>query len=168
MVPTEAQEIIDRLGLNPLPDEGGYYKETYRSHHKIDVRDTDGHTHSRSAGTAIYYLITQRGFSALHRLKYDEVFHFYQGDAAEMIIIEPSGSHRIIELGQDVKNGQIPQVVVPADAWQGTRLKDGGKWALFGTTMAPGFDFSDFELGSYEDLSRRLPEIKSLLRKYIR
>src|SRR5207245_2095434 len=95
----------------------------------------------RWAGTAIYYLLTPDTFSALHRLPTDEVYHFYLGDPVEMLQLWPDGSGRVGTLGQDVRAGQLLQVIVPRGVWQGSRLRPGGAFALLGTTMAPGFDF---------------------------
>jgi predicted cupin superfamily sugar epimerase len=137
---TTAAEIIAHLNLRPLPREGGLYRETYRS----DLQWPSG----RAAGTAIYYLLTPDTFSALHRLASDEVFHFYLGDPVEMLQLDPrSGEGRVLTLGSALLAGQQPQVVVPRGVWQGSRLKPGGSFALLGTTMAPGFDFADYEGG---------------------
>lgn len=151
-------QIIKKLGLEPLPGEGGFYRETYRCEKSLSARelgiDADG---KRSLGTAIYYMVTGHEFSALHRLKSEEIFHFYSGDPVEMIQIKENGELRKIILGSDILAGQSVQVVVPAGVWQGTHLVSGGKWALLGTTMAPGFDFADFELGDRKKLLEQYP-----------
>jgi len=110
-------------------------------------------------GTAIYYLVTAApdGFSALHRLPTDEIYHFYLGDPVEQLLLHPDGRTEIIVLGQDIAAGQRVQHVAPRDTWQGTRLRDGGDWALLGTTMAPGFDISDYEAGDRGVLSAAYP-----------
>jgi uncharacterized protein len=144
-----AAELISLLELQPLPREGGYYRETYRS------RDlSSGTPHVRSAGTAIYYLLTPETSSALHRLPTDEIFHFYLGDPVEMLHLLPDGSGRLVILGNDLRAGHRPQIVVPGGAWQGSRLVSGGRFALMGTTMAPGFDFADYEHGHRDVLVR--------------
>ena len=102
-------------------------------------------------------------FSAMHRLPGDEVFHFYMGDTVEMLQLKPDGSGRVLHLGQDLALGERPQVLVSGRCWQGARLAQGGHYALLGTTMAPGFDFADFETGSREELSNSFPEFASLI-----
>lgn len=157
---TTAEDIIHQLGLEPLPDEGGYFRETYRSD-KIDAPATIFGIQSqnpRVISTAIYYLVVPNSFSALHRVKSDEVFHFYGGDPVEMVQIDESGNLRKFILGSDFLNGQSPQVVVRKGTWQGLRLMKGGAWALMGTTMSPGFEFSDFELGNREQMIKAFPQ----------
>jgi hypothetical protein len=142
-----AEQVRERLGLRPHP-EGGYYVETYRAEERVD---------SRSLSTAIYYLLTPDTFSALHRLRSDEVFHFYLGDPVEMLQLRPDGSAREVVLGSSVLEGTQPQVVVRKGVWQGLRLRPGGAFALLGTTVAPGFEFADFELGRRDALVAAYP-----------
>ena len=148
-----ASEIIDLLQLKPLPLEGGYYRETYRAAQRIPG--------GKSAGTAIYYLLTPDTCSLLHRLPTDEIYHFYLGDPVELLLLGKSGE--IVTLGSDLLAGQRSQFVVEAGCWQGSVLREGGAFALMGTTMAPGFDFSDYEAGertvllaSYPDFAERI------------
>jgi uncharacterized protein len=158
-----AEEVIKKLNLQPLPDEGGYFRETYKSDIEMPADEFGLQSESvanRKLTTAIYYLVTPTSFSALHKLKSDEVFHFYSGDAVEMIQIDPSGKLTRYELGPDVARGQTPQVVVPRGSWQALRLKKGGDWGLMGTTVAPGFEFEDFELGIREDLIKSFPHLR--------
>jgi uncharacterized protein len=117
----------------------------------------DPYRTSHAAGTAIYYLLTPDTFSALHRLPGDEVFHFYLGDPVEMLQLDPAGQGRLLTLGNDVLGGQSVQMVVPAGVWQGSQLKAGGAFALLGTTMAPGFDFTDYEAGDRAALTAHYP-----------
>jgi uncharacterized protein len=151
-----ADEIIAALNLSPLPLEGGYFRETWRSEVSVPVGGRE--PASRSAGTAIYYLLTPDTFSALHRLPDEEIFHFYLGDPAEMLVLEPSGRARVVTLGPDLLAGQHPQFVVPRGAWQGTKLASGGKVALLGATIAPGFEFRDLELGARDALTQTWPD----------
>jgi predicted cupin superfamily sugar epimerase len=146
-----AAELIALLDLQPLPREGGYYRETYRSRDLLPAVAL-GTPRDRSAGTAIYYLLTPETLSALHRLPTDEIFHFYLGDPVEMLQLLPDGSGRLVILGNDLRAGHRPQIVVPAGTWQGSRLISGGGFALMGTTMAPGFDFDDYEHGDRDAL----------------
>jgi predicted cupin superfamily sugar epimerase len=153
------EDIIKKLDLKPLSGEGGYFKETYRSNIYVSINlGNDKKIVSRNLQTAIYYFITPKDFSALHRLKSDEIFHFYAGDPVEMIQISEDGVMKKIIIGSDIMNNQLPQVVVPNGTWQGTRLLPGGKWALLGTTVSPGFEFSDFELGNREELLKLFPQ----------
>src|SRR5262249_16929547 len=109
-----------------------------------------------AAGTAMYYLLTPDSFSAMHRLPTDEVYHFYLGDPVEMLLLGHAGGQRMV-LGPDILHGQQAQFVVPARLWQGSRLREGGEFALLGTTMAPGFDFADYEHGDRQALIERYP-----------
>jgi len=156
-----AEELIRFLHLEPLPGEGGWYRETHRSALQLpaDVlapRYRDAH----AAGTAIYYLLTPDTFSALHRLPTDEVFHFYLGDPVEMLQLgpNPADGGRILTLGSDILAGQQVQTVVPAGVWQGSLLRTGGAFALMGTTMAPGFDFADYEAADRDALIAAFPD----------
>jgi predicted cupin superfamily sugar epimerase len=165
---TTAEEMIKKLDLKPLPEEGGYYRETYKSSDPTlpaKVFGIDSAT-TRRLSTAIYYLVTPESFSALHRVKSDEMFHFYSGDPVEMIQIDNSGNLTNFILGADVMNNQTPQVVVPKGIWQALRLKAGGKWALMGTTVAPGFEFEDFELGDRSRLIHQFPKLKTPVTEY--
>src|SRR5579885_3562470 len=159
-MPTQ-EEIIRLLHLRPLPREGGWYRETYRSSLQLqpDVL-TPGYSAARSASTAIYYLLTPDTFSALHRLPTDEVFHFYLGDPVEMLQLgpNPNDGGRIVTLGSDILAGQQVQAVVPAGVWQGSVLRAGSVFALMGTTMAPGFDFADYEAADRDALSAAFPD----------
>lgn len=159
-----AQEIIRHLGLEPHPEEGGFYRETYRSERPFRPgAPFDG---ERSVGTAIYFLLTPDTFSEMHRLPGDEVFHFYLGDPVEMLLLFPDGTSDTRILTSDLTRG-LPQVVVPGGVWQGSRLVPGGAFALLGTTMGPGFEFEDYERGSPDLVTfhpERRDQILSLLR----
>jgi predicted cupin superfamily sugar epimerase len=160
-----AEEIIELLDLRPLPREGGWYRETYRSDlHLPAATLAPRHPDGRDAATAIYYLLTPDTCSALHRLQSDEVFHFYLGDPVEMLQLDPAaGTGRVVVLGTDLLAGHRPQVVVPRLTWQGSRLLPGGAFALMGTAVAPGFDFADYEHGG-EALAAEFPAHADLIR----
>ena len=159
-----AKEIQELLKLQPLPVEGGYFAETHRSNFTLSQRSLPpGYSGERALSTAIYYMVTPDTFSAMHRLKGDEVYHFYLGDPAEMLILKPDGTSKTLLMGQDIVSGMRLQHVVPGGAWQGSRLVPGGKFALLGTTMAPGFDPADFELGSRGELTARYPAYAELI-----
>jgi len=149
-----ASEILKLLKLEKHPKEGGYFRETYRSraaHHPA------GYPSERSISTAIYYLLTPDTFSAMHRLASDEIFHHYLGGAVEMLMLHPSGQSEVVRIGSDLAAGESPQVVVPAGTWQGSRLL-AGEFALLGCTVAPGFDYSDYEHGGRDALLKAFPQ----------
>lgn len=140
-----ARDLIAALRLEPLPHEGGFYRQTWRS----------------ATSSAILFLLTPEGFSALHRLKTDEVWHFHAGDPIDHIQLNPGDrSLRIVRLGPDVLAGDVPQLVVPAGMWQGARIAPtGGQagWSLVGCTLAPPWREEDFELGDPRALAREFP-----------
>jgi uncharacterized protein len=158
MMPSAA-ELIAALNLKPLPVEGGYFRETYRSDLLLPAATLSGrYSANRSAATAIYYLLTPDTFSALHRLPGDEVYHFYVGDPIDLLLLDPTTKQgTVVTLGSDVLAGQAPQALVPRGIWQGSRLKPGGRVALLGTTMAPGFEFADYEASNRGNLSAAFP-----------
>lgn len=153
-----AEEIIELLGLEPHPEEGGFFRETFRSretHHAEHLHPRYGG--ERSHATAIYYMLTPETYSAMHRLATDEVFHHYLGGAVEMVQLMPDGSGHTVTIGSDLMAGQRPQVLVPRGVWQGARLVS-GSFALMGCTVSPGFEFADYEHGSRAELVREWPE----------
>lgn len=159
-----AQEVIRRLRLVPLTVEGGYFRETFRATLSFQPQALPAeYGGERNASTAIYYLLTPETFSAIHRVRSDEVFHFYAGDPAEMLQLRPDGESAVVVIGSDLEAGHVPQVVVPAGVWQGCRLAAGGRWALLGCTVAPGFDYADFEAARRGELVRHYPERESLI-----
>lgn len=163
-----AEQLIQHLGLKPLPVEGGYFRETYRSEETIRKEALPArYRFEKAFGTAIYYLLTSApdSFSALHGLPSEEIYHFYLGDPVEMLLLHPDGRSERVVLGPDVLAGQRVQLVVPRGVWQGSRLVSGGRWALLGTTMAPGFDSGDYVGGEREELLRRYPEQSELIRQ---
>jgi len=161
-----AEEIIKILNLKPLPREGGYFRETYRSKEIIpeDFLPSRYKT-SKCFSTAIYYFLTPEVFSALHRLHTDEIFHFYLGDTVTMLQLHHDGTSDVITLGQEIDKNQHTQIIVPKNTWQGCFLKEGGKFALMGTTMSPGFCESDFEVGVRKELVQRYPDREELILK---
>jgi predicted cupin superfamily sugar epimerase len=101
--------------------------------------------------------------SKLHRLRSDEIFHFYAGDPVEMLLLR-DGSGEVVTLGADLAHEMRPQVIVPRGVWQGCRLRPGGLWALMGTTVSPGFAYEDFEMGSSAELAALHPAHADLIR----
>ncbi len=164
----DARIIIAQLGLQPHP-EGGFYRETYRSPETIAAAALPArYGGDRSLSTAIYYLLTPDSFSSLHRLQSDELFHFHLGDAVTMVQLHGDGRGETVALGHDVVAGQQLQVVVPRGAWQGMFLNDGGRFALLSTTVSPGFDFADFELGSRDALRAQHPSYAAMIERLTR
>jgi hypothetical protein len=164
-----APQIKDLLKLQPLPFEGGFFAEVYRSTCKLPSSALPpGYPDERSLSTAIYYLLTPDNFSAMHKLRGDEVYHFYLGDPVEMLLLKQDGSAEAILIGADIASGMHLQHAVAGGTWQGARLAPGGQFALMGTTMTPGFDPADFELGNRDELraqySRYSPLIAMLTR----
>ncbi len=158
------EEIIKILDLQPLPIEGGFYKRTYCSKEMIPKEALPPrYKNSKPFGTAIYYLLTSDTCSLLHRLPTDEIFHFYLGDPVIMLQLHPDGTSEVIILGHAIDKGEKVQVVVPKYTWQGCFLKEGGKFALMGTTMAPGFDSSDYQPGNRNYLIKKYPDKKDLI-----
>jgi predicted cupin superfamily sugar epimerase len=151
----EAEQLISKLGLLPLPGEGGYFAQTWTS--------SSVGPGGRAMGSAILFLITDTGFSALHRLGLEELWHFHAGDAVILTQIDPkAGSLRTFVLGPDVTGSQVPQVLVPAGIWQGARLAPAAAsghrgWALLGCTLTPAWDEKEFELGQRQALVRDFP-----------
>jgi predicted cupin superfamily sugar epimerase len=160
-----ADEVIELLNLQPHPVEGGFFRETYRSTATLPASVLSQHGTDRSVCTAIYYLLTPKTVSALHRLPGDEVFHFYLGDPVQMLQLWPDGTTRSLTLGTDLKSGQVPQLVVPGGVWQGSVLIGGGQFALLGATMAPGFDYADYAAGEREELVGKYPAVAELIER---
>jgi hypothetical protein len=165
------EQLIRHLGLEPLPVEGGWFRQTYLAAENIP-RDAlpARYGDAKPFGTAIYFLLTDEPdcFSALHKLPTDEIYHFYLGDPVEMLLLHPDGRSERVVLGPDVMRGQRVQFVAPRDAWQGSRLVAGGKFALLGTTMAPGFTLPDFALGARDALVRAYPGEADMIRALTR
>lgn len=160
------EELKQLLNLVPLPVEGGYFAETYRSPEGVPQAALPSrYSGDRSFGTAIYFLLTPKTFSALHRLKSDEVYHFYLGDPVTMLLLHPGGESEVITLGQNIEAGQRVQVVVPRGSWQGSFLRAGGAFALMGTTMSPGFNPADFEVGERQALISAYPDRRRLIER---
>ncbi len=161
-----AADVIALLGLAPLPGEGGFYRETWRASDHLAASALDArYGRAKPAGTAIYYLVTDApdGFSAFHRLPTDEVFHFYLGDPVEQWRLHEDGRVERVVLGHDLRAGHAVQSVAPRGAWQGTRLCPGGRFALLGTTMAPGFDPRDYEHGDRARLLGAYPDARDVV-----
>jgi predicted cupin superfamily sugar epimerase len=159
---------IGKLGLEAHP-EGGYYRQTYKSGLILAKESLPAEfTGARAASTAIYFLLEGKNFSAFHRLRSDEVWHFYMGSALVVHVIDEDGRYAEILLGNDPEAGEVFQAVVRAGCWFGSRVKDGKSFALVGCTVAPGFDFEDFEMGKREELVGKYPEHRGVIEKLTR
>jgi predicted cupin superfamily sugar epimerase len=152
--PARARELIERLGLAPHP-ERGWFAETYRAPLALSGLP---HGAPRAASTAIYFLVTSAAPSTyLHRLVSDEVFHLYEGGPLDVLLLRDGGPGAVVRLGTDVAAGERPQLVIPAGTWFAAELAPGAPHCLIGCTVAPGFDFADFELAQGPELAARFP-----------
>ncbi len=161
-----AERIIKLYNMKPLPGEGGYYAESYRAKEVINKSSLpERYGEDRCHSTAIFYLLTPDTQSYFHRLKSDEIYHFYLGDPVQMVLIHPNGTTKVLFLGRDLQAGQFVQVVVPAAIWMGSILLEGGNFALMGATVAPGFEFADMELGDRETLLEQYPQHEGFINR---
>ena len=167
-IDSSIEEIVAHYQMLQHP-EGGYYKETYRSDEMIPQKAL----HSRFGGdrylsTAIYFLLDQGNFSAFHRIKSDETWHFYAGQALEIFVLSANGTLQIIQLGNQIQMGETFQATVPAGAWFASRPAPKTAFSLVGCTVAPGFDFADFELAQADALVLEFPQHETLIRSLCR
>lgn len=163
-----ADYFIQHYNMQRHP-EGGYYTETYRSAEKIvGTALPERFGGDRSVCTQIYFLLVGDEFSSFHRIKSDETWHFYHGAPLELILIHPDGSKEAIILGNSPENGQRFQFTVPQGVWFASRCMESDNFSFAGCTVAPGFDFNDFELANADELSRMFPIHEESIRKYCR
>jgi predicted cupin superfamily sugar epimerase len=154
----EPKEIIEKLQLLPHP-EGGFYKETYRSAADISI---DGNV--RQMCTSIYFMLEDDNKSHFHRIKSDELWFFHLGEPLEIVTLN-NGMVETILLGSAIEKGELLQAVIPAGIWFGSRIKSQKGFVLVSCTVAPGFDFADFELAKREDLLREYPHCEELVKE---
>lgn len=158
-----AKQLIAQYNLQPHP-EGGWYRETYRSSGTIPASALPpGFDGERHFSTAIYFLLEQGNFSAFHRIKSDECWHFYAGQTLYVYVLHDSGKLEIIKIGSDIFNGALFQYVVPANCWFASRPAPGSAFCFVGCTVAPGFDFADFEMAKGEELMERYPQYAEII-----
>ena len=168
MMTTAPQQLIKQFNLQPHP-EGGYYKETYRSEEMINANGLPPRfLGNRSFSTAIYFLLEKGNFSAFHKIQSDECWHFYTGDALHVHVIHSDGKLETIELGNDFANGQTFQYVVPAGCWFASETAPGSEFSFVGCTVAPGFDFADFELAKADELLKLYPQHEVIIKRLCR
>lgn len=152
-----ARQLITQYQLQPHP-EGGYYLQTYCSNEKISANALPGRFKGdRYFSTAIYFLLEGQQFSAFHRIQSDELWHFYTGIGLEIYVIHPDGKGELLKLGNDLKNGYSFQQIVPAGSWFASKPVDESGFSFVGCTVAPGFDFADFEMGEKDELMKEYP-----------
>lgn len=160
--------LVKELDLLPHP-EGGFYKETYRSEGKIAQSCLPPEFKGeRNMATGIYFLIEKGNFSALHKIKSDETWHFYYGDALEVIEINEQGILTLTKIGSNLLKGETFQYTVKANTWFGSRVSGNGNFSLVGCTVYPGFDFNDFELANRQDLTQLFPQHNQLISELTR
>ncbi len=162
------QYWVDKLELQPHP-EGGYFKEVYRCKEEIQGNALPaGFEGSRNIATSIYFMLTAGNFSAFHRIKSDETWHFYTGEAITVSVIHPNGKFEEIHLGSNPEAGEVFQATVPAHAWFASSLRKDEGYSLVGCTVAPGFDFRDFEMAKRDKLINEYPQHRSIIEKLTR
>jgi predicted cupin superfamily sugar epimerase len=149
---SDVKSIIDRLNLSPHP-EGGYYRECYKSKQKVMLPDGT----ERSAGTGIYFLLAEGQLSDWHRVRWDEVWHFYNGDPLLLEIIDQEGRFQKLKLGDGLMEEEEFQRLVPKNCWQ--RAYSTGRYSLVGCTVSPGFEFEDFEMIESQKLAQEYPHL---------
>lgn len=155
-------ELVKIYNMEPHP-EGGYYKEIYRSSSTIPANVLPEHGGNRNYCTDIYYLLPKGSISKIHKIKSDEMWHFYLGDPMTLVLLSIDGGVKKITLGHDVKSGEMVQYPVPAGHWFGAYPNPGSRFSFVGCTVAPGFDFADFELGNREQLLKEYPHAKEVI-----
>lgn len=161
---TNYKQLVEKLALLPHP-EGGFYKETYRSEMSINIENQ-----SRNLCTSIYFLLTSDNFSAFHRIKSDELWHFYTGHSIEILYFTPEKTLKTIRLGNNIEAGEQFQAVVPAGCWFASHIPSQEKdsFALVGCTVSYGFDFRDFEMAKREDLHQEFPLFTTVIDAFTR
>lgn len=163
----DASFYINHLALQPHP-EGGFYKETYRSEGFIPANALDKFDGDRHYSTAIYYLLKQGDFSAFHKIKSDECWHYYAGDTLLIHVLYNDGNYKCIKLGSAIDEDEVFQFVVPADTWFAAECSKESSFVLTGCTVAPGFDFADFEMADQQKLLTEFPQHKAIISRLCR
>ncbi|QEC44830.1 cupin domain-containing protein [Pseudobacter ginsenosidimutans] len=163
-----AAQLISQYQLLPHP-EGGYYKETYRSSEIAPASALpERFGGNRFFSTAIYFLLESGNFSAFHKIKSDECWHFYAGQTLLVHILHLNGELQTVSLGSNAAEGELFQFVVPANCWFASEPAEGSEFAFTGCTVSPGFDFEDFELAKAEELLSKYPAHAALIRRLCR
>ena len=164
----KSKQWISKLNLQPHP-EGGFYSEVYRSDEIIESSFlSKRYSGSRSISTSIYFLLNGNQFSAFHKIKSDEIWHFYDGSAIMLYLISDDGKLEIRKLGINIGKNEFPQILIPQNTWFAAEPIEKDGFTLVGCTVAPGFDFNDFELGKRKDLIRIFPQHQDFILQYTR
>ncbi len=162
------EQLITTLNLQKHP-EGGYFKESYRSEGVIPSEVLkDGIDGDRNYCTGIYFLLTSDNFSAFHRIKQDEMWHFYEGSPLIVHMIDKEGNYSFQKVGLDLENDQVPQFVVPKGVWFASEVMKPDSYSFVGCTVAPGFDFADFELAEKDSLISEFPKYSKIINRLTR
>ena len=157
---------IEKLALKRHP-EGGNFRETYRSPEVVPMHALpERFKGDRPFSTCIYFLLNKKDYSAFHSVQQDEVWHFYEGSSLTLHIIDQKGKYSAVKLGKDLANGESFQVVVGAGCWFAAAVNNQHAYSLVGCTVAPGFDFADFEMADRQNLVARYPQHRELIEKY--
>lgn len=164
-VPNKPEYWIEKLQMTPHP-EGGFFKETYRCAEQVEKKNLPKRfPGDRNFSTAIYFLLIDPQISKLHRIKSDEMWHFYEGSGALIYSIDPQGILTEHKLGINPNEGEMPQILIPAGCWFGARVNRPGSYCLTGCTVSPGFHFDDFELGERNNLIELFPDHDKIIRE---
>jgi predicted cupin superfamily sugar epimerase len=162
------KELVEKLNLEPHP-EGGYYRETYRSSGIIPQNGLGAHySGSRNYCTGIYFLLTNKNFSAFHKINQDEMWHFYEGSPLRIHMIDTKGDYMYQDIGTNLHIDEVPQFTVPAGVWFASEVVKGGNYSLVGCTVSPGFDFDDFVLATNKKLNKLFPKHKDIINRLTR
>jgi hypothetical protein len=164
----QVNSLIAQLALEPHP-EGGYFREVYRSEARIRANCLPAEfMGDRNFATSIYFLLYASNFSAFHRIRQDEIWHFYAGKTIAIHVIHPNGTYQCQPLGNDIVKGIYPQFVVKAGCWFASEMAQADSYALVGCTVAPGFSFADFELAQRASLCEDFPQHRAIITKLTR
>lgn len=160
-----SKELVNKLDFQPHP-EGGYFKEVYRSEEEMKSEDLpERYKSPRCFGTSIYYMLEGERFSSFHKLKSDEIWHFYLGSPIILHLINKEGKYSKVIVGQNVDEDEHLQFTIPHGTWFAAEVKDKSSFSLVGCTVSPGFDFADFEMGERNNLIEMFPKFKDIIEK---
>ncbi len=179
----ETKYIIDKLNLIRLVDEGGYYRETYRSNQSIHISSCDevikddvyhyskleeNSSDIRAVSTLIYYLLDSDQFSAFHKVRFDEIWHFYKGSSVSLYVLTDSEKLLNIQIGNDMDKNENFQCIIRGNTWFGAEINNKSLYSLIGCSVSPGFDFKDFELGERDKLKKIYPQHEYMIDRLTR
>jgi predicted cupin superfamily sugar epimerase len=158
-----SEDLIDKFKLVAHP-EGGYFHENYRSDGIVNSSSLwNGAEGTRNYSTGIYFLLEKKHFSAFHRIKQDEMWHFYAGSTLLLHMINEKGDYRLVKIGNNINEDNFFQYVVPAGTWFASEVEDKNSFSFCGCTVSPGFDFKDFEMPSRKKLLSKFPNQQKII-----